>query len=172
MTVSRVLPMAEALAVADVVITATGCSEVVTAAHFDRLKDGVILANSGHFDVEIDVAALNRAATESHEIRPNLMEYRLADGKCVYLLAQGRLVGQAAAEASPADVMDLTFTLMAITIDWVARERAAFTERRVLLPPAEFTDRVAAMKLAALGITHDRLTRSQKEYVSSWTVGT
>ena len=168
----RVLPMAEALTLADVVITATGCRDVVGAAHFDSIKDGAVLANSGHFDVEIDVAALRRSATDQIAIRPNLTEYRLPNGRRVYLLAEGRLVGQAAAEASPADIMDLTFTLMAVTVEWVARERSTVTERRVILPPAEFTERVAAMKLAALGVTHDRLTRSQGEYVSSWSAGT
>jgi len=164
--------MAEALTLADVVITATGCRDVVGAADFDSIKDGAVLANSGHFDVEIDVAALRRSATDQIAIRPNLTEYRLPNGRRVYLLAEGRLVGQAAAEASPADIMDLTFTLMAVTVEWVARERSTVTERRVILPPAEFTERVAAMKLAALGVTHDRLTRSQGEYVSSWSAGT
>jgi S-adenosylhomocysteine hydrolase len=105
-------------------------------------------------------------------MRPHLAEYTLPSGKQVYLLAQGRLVGQSAAEASPADIMDLTFTLMAVTVEWAAQERNSFHKKQVLLPPAELTDRVASMKLAALGLTHDRLTPSQERYLASWGSGT
>ena len=168
----RVLPMSQAVELGDVFVTATGCREIITAADFARLKDGAILANSGHFDVEIDVASLERTAKAKTEIRPNLTEYTLTSGKQVYLLAQGRLVGQSAAEASPAEIMDLTFTLMAVTVEWAARESKAFPQNQVLLPPAEFTDRVASMKLAALGLAHDHFTPSQKEYLASWGAGT
>ena len=168
----RVLPMSQAVELGDVFVTATGCREIITAANFDRLKDGAILANSGHFDVEIDVASLERTAKAKTEIRPNLTEYTLTSGKQIYLLAQGRLVGQSAAEASPADIMDLTFTLMAVTVEWAARESKAFPKNQVLLPPPEFTDRVASMKLAALGLAHDHFTPSQREYLASWGAGT
>jgi adenosylhomocysteinase len=167
----RVLPMAEAAAVGDVFITATGCRAIITTEHFAALKDGAVLANSGHFDVEIDVAALERAAQRKTEIRPNLTEYILADGKSVYVLAQGRLVGQSAAEASPADIMDLTFTLMAMTVEWAVQQRD-LGGQQIQLPPAELTQRVASMKLAALGVVHDRLTATQEEYVASWAAGT
>src|SRR5262249_31942742 len=106
------------------------------------------------------------------EIRSNLVEYTLPNGKQIYLLAQGRLVGQSAAEASPADVMDLTFTLMAMTIEWVAREGRSWTTKSVRLPPPEFTVRVAAMKLAAPGLAHATLTAEQRDYLSSWSAGT
>ena len=168
----RVLPMAEAIGLGDLFVTATGCKEIISTAHLGQLKDGAVLANSGHFDVEIDVAGLERTATAKTEIRPNLVEYTLPSGKTLYLLAQGRLVGQSAAEASPADIMDLTFTLMAVTVTWAARERARLAERLIFLPPAEFTDHVAAMKLTALGVTHDRLTADQIDYVASWQSGT
>jgi len=168
----RVLAMADALALGDVFVTATGCRDVIDAAALHQIKDGAIVANSGHFDVEIDVASLERVATHRRDIRPNLVEYTLPGGKQVYLLARGRLVGQSAAEASPADVMDLTFTLMAMTIEWAAREGRSWQAKTVQLPPAEFTARVASMKLAALGLAHDTLTAGQRDYLSSWTAGT
>jgi adenosylhomocysteinase len=122
--------------------------------------------------VEIDVAGLEKTAKSKAEIRPNLTEYTLPNRKQIYLLAQGRLVGQSAAEASPADIMDLTFTLLAVTVTWAVREGGTFHKKQILLPPAELTERVASMKLAALGLAHDRLTPSQEDYVSSWGAGT
>jgi adenosylhomocysteinase len=168
----RVLPMSQAVEVGDVFVTATGCQHVITEADFAKLKDGAILANSGHSDVEIDVAALEKIAANKTKIRPHLVEYTLPSGKQVYVLAQGRLVGQSAAEASPADIMDLTFTLMAVTVVWAVRERDSLKNKHVVLPPAEFTDRVAAMKLAALGVAHDHLTPAQAHYLASWEAGT
>lgn len=166
----KVLPMAEAAPLGDVLVTATGCREVIAADHLEMLKDGAVLANSGHFDVEIDVAALETMALASDEVRPNLVQHTLPGGKRVYLLARGRLVGQSSAEASPADVMDLTFTLMAMTVEWARQQE--FASNQVLMPPAEFTELVASMKLAAMGVSHDQLTPSQREYIESWTAGT
>ncbi len=100
------------------------------------------------------------------------MGYKIAGGKHLYILAQGRLVGHSAAEASPADVMDLTFTLMAMTVEWAATRPAQFVISKVILPPADFTERVASMKLAAIGVAHDRLSESQREYIHSWAAGT
>jgi adenosylhomocysteinase len=168
----RLMPMSEAVELGDVFVTATGCRGIIAEADFPRLKDGAILANSGHFDVEIDVAALERMAVGKAEIRPHLTEYTLANGNHLALLAQGRLVGQSAAEASPADIMDLTFTLMALTVVWAAREPSLWRARQVVLPPLEFTERIAAMKLAALGLRHDHLTPSQERYLASWNLGT
>jgi adenosylhomocysteinase len=168
----RVMPMSQAAAVGDLFVTATGCANVLGEADFAKLRNGAVLANSGHFDIEIDVAALERIGLRKVEIRPHLTEYTLPNGRQVYLLAQGRLVGQSAAEASPADIMDLTFTLMAMTIAWAARERRSFPQKQVMLPPAEFTERVAAMKLAALELQHDHLTPAQERYISSWAAGT
>lgn len=168
----RVMPIEEAVKIGDLFVTATGCRDVIGEHDFVNLKDGAILANSGHFDVEVDVASLERAAMKKTTIRPNLMEYQLPAGKKIFLLAQGRLVGQSAAEASPADVMDLTFTLMAMTVEWIAQNRGELRERRVKLPPAEFTERVADLKLRALGLHHDRWTPAQREYVESWAHGT
>jgi adenosylhomocysteinase len=166
------MPMSQAVEIGDVFVTATGCRGIITGADFARLKAGAILANSGHFDVEIDVAGLERIAIRKAEIRQHLTEYTLPEGKQIYVLAQGRLVGQSAAEASPADIMDLTFTLMATTVVWAAQERGSFHKRQVLLPPAKFTEHVASMKLAALGLKHDRLAASQEQYLASWGSGT
>ena len=168
----RVMPIEEAIKIGDLFVTATGCRDVIGAEDFAHLKDGAILANSGHFDVEVNVASLERVASRKIAIRPNLMEYTLPNGKRIFVLAQGRLVGQSAAEASPADVMDLTFTLMAMTVEWIAQNRGEMRERRVKLPPPEFTERVADLKLRALGLRHDSWTPSQREYVESWAHGT
>jgi adenosylhomocysteinase len=168
----RVMPMSQAVEIGDLFVTATGCAAVLSEADLIRLKNGAVLANSGHFDVEIDVAGLERIAVAKAEIRPHLTEYTLANGRQVYVLAQGRLVGQSAAEASPADIMDLTFTLMAFTVTWAARERGTFPQKRVMLPPAEFTERVASMKLAALELQHDHLTAAQDQYLATWSSGT
>ena len=168
----RVLPMSQAVAIGDVFVTATGCRDVIAETDFEKLKDGAILANSGHFDVEIATANLDKMATAKAEIRPNLMEYTLPSGKQIYLLAQGRLVGQSAAEASPADIMDLTFTLMAVTVEWTTQENGVLTDQQVYLPPADLTERVASTKLDALGLQHDTLATAQEAYVASWTTGT
>jgi adenosylhomocysteinase len=168
----RVMPMEEAIKIGDLFVTATGCRDVIGQSNFAQLKDGAILANSGHFDVEVNVASLERIASRQTVIRPNLMEYTLPGGKRIFLLARGRLVGQSAAEASPADVMDLTFTLMAMTVEWIAHNHGELSERRVKLPPPEFTERVAELKLRALGLRHDSWTPSQREYIESWVHGT
>jgi adenosylhomocysteinase len=168
----RVMPIEDAIRLGDLFVTATGCRDVIGAEDFAHLKDGAILANSGHFDVEVNVASLDRIASRKTALRSNLMQYTLPNGRKIFLLAQGRLVGQSAAEASPADVMDLTFTLMAMTVEWIAQNRDELRERRVKLPPPEFTERVAQLKLHALGLRHDSWTPSQREYVESWAHGT
>jgi adenosylhomocysteinase len=168
----RVMAMSQAVELGDLFVTATGCADILSESDFTKLKNGAVLANSGHFDVEIDVAGLERIAVAKVEIRPHLTEFTLANGKQIYLLAQGRLVGQSAAEASPADIMDLTFTLMAVTVAWAAQERGSFPQKQVMLPPPEFTERVASMKLAALELQHDHLTAAQEQYLASWRSGT
>ena len=168
----QVLPMSQAIARGDVFVTATGCRDVIAQTDFEKLKDGAILANSGHFDVEIAATNLDNISTAKADIRPNLVEYTLPSGKQIYLLAQGRLVGQSAAEASPADIMDLTFTLMAVTVEWAIRENSVLTDRQLYLPPADLTQRVASIKLNALGLQHDTLTAAQEAYIASWATGT
>jgi len=135
------------------------------------MKDGAILANSGHFDVELDVAGLHEIAEIEAQVRPNLAEFRLPNGRSLYLLAQGRLVGQVAAEASPASVMDLSFAGLALSARYLL-EHASELPAAVLDVPAEIDEQVAARKLQALGIRLDALDEQQHAYARSWRFGT
>ena len=167
----RVLPMARAAAEADIVVTVTGGYGVVNAEHFELFKDGTILANSGHFDVEIDVAALTELAVERRRVREHVEEYLLPSGKHVYLLADGRLVGQAAAEASPAAIMDMSFANQALCTEYLVRHRGLL-EPVVYGVPVDIDAEIAGLKLAALGIEIDRLSPEQQRYMASWQSGT
>jgi adenosylhomocysteinase len=167
----RVLPMAEAVREADIVVTVTGGRGAVSAEHFEQLKDGAILANSGHFDVELDVAALREMAVERRPVREHVEEYVLPSGKRVYLLAEGRLVGQAAAEASPAALMDMSFANQALSTEYLVHNRHALAPK-VYDVPANIDRQVAELKLAALGIDIDRLSEQQEQYLRSWRSGT
>ncbi len=167
----QVLPMAEAALLGDIFVSATGMAGVIRADHFQSMKDGAILANSGHFDVEVDVASLRRLALSETEIREHLTEFRLPNGRALYLLAQGRLVGQVAAEASPASVMDLSFADQALSA------RFLFQDGQELPPgvydvPSEIDEQVANLKLQALGIRLDVLDDTQRAYQESWQLGT
>jgi adenosylhomocysteinase len=167
----QVLPMAEAAPLGDIFVTATGMSGVIRSEHFLAMKDGALLANSGHFDVEVDVASLRDLAGHEQEIREHLTEFVLPNGRILYLLAQGRLVGQVAAEASPAAVMDLSFANQALCTRYLLHEG------RTLSPgvhdvPSEIDERVARLKLQALGISLDALTEEQLSYQQSWQLGT
>ncbi len=165
----RVLPMDEAAAVGDVFLTSTGNRDVLTAGHFAVMKDGALLANAGHFDVEIDVVALTRAAVEVHRrVRPQVDAYELADGRRLLLLAEGRLANLAAAEGHPASVMDISFAVQALTVEWLA---GAVLEPGVHAVPPAIDDEVARTKLATLGVALDRLTAPQARYLSSWRPG-
>jgi adenosylhomocysteinase len=167
----EVLPMADAAKVGDVFVTVTGSRDVITVDHMAAMKPGAILCNSGHFDVEIDVAGLRSRALASRAVRPNAVEYTLPTGGPVVLLAEGRLVGQSAAEASPAQVMDMTFATQSLVIEYLV------TEGRDLAPgvhpvPRAIDERVAREKLHSLGVRPDELTRSQLAYASGWEAGT
>ena len=162
----RVLPMAEAAPVGDVFLTSTGNRDVLTAAHFAVMKDGALLANAGHFDVEIDVPGLHDAAVEVHRhVRPQVDAFALPDGRRLLLLAEGRLANLAAAEGHPASVMDISFAVQALTVEWLARTAL---EPGVHAVPAAIDDEVARTKLAALGVGLDRLSPPQSRYLSSW----
>src|SRR5947209_2539495 len=147
----RVMPMAEAVKEADIIVSATGGTEIVSRAHFANLKDGVLLCNSGHFDVEIDVKGLKEIAVSHKMVRNNTEEYLLPSGQRVYLLAEGRLVGQAAAEASPASVMDMSFADQALATEWLIQNQASL-EPKVYDIPSEIDLGVATLKLATLGV--------------------
>lgn len=167
----EVLPMAEAAPLGDIFVTATGMSGVIRAEHIVEMKDGAILANSGHFDVEVEVAELKRLAVRETEVRNNLTEYELEEGRSVYLLAQGRLVGQVAAEASPAAVMDLSFGGLALSARYLL-EHADHLSAAVHDVPAEIDAQIAALKLEALGVRLDVLDARQHQYARSWKLGT
>ena len=162
----RVLPMAQAAAIGDVFVTVTGNRDVLTAEHVAVMRDGAVLANAGHFDVEVDVAGLESTAVEVHRrVRPHVDEYLLADGRRVLLVAEGRLANLAAAEGHPAAVMDMSFAVQALTVEWLVRTDLAPGVHDV---PAEIDAEVARTKLAALGVVVDELTPAQATYLSSW----
>ncbi len=167
----EVLPMAEAAPLGDIFVTATGMAGVMREEHFLALRHGAILANSGHFNVEIDVEGLRKLAGEPTPIREHLAEYHLPNGRSVYLLAQGRLVGQVAAEASPASIMDLSFADQALSTAYLLGKGDTLPPG-VYEVPVEIDQQVAARKLRALGIRLDSLNEAQVAYGQSWRTGT
>ncbi|HVA61322.1 MAG TPA: adenosylhomocysteinase [Mycobacteriales bacterium] len=167
----QVLPMAEAARVGDVFLTVTGNRDVLRAEHFAVMKDGAILANSGHFDIEIDVRALEAACVERRDkIRHQTDEYVMADGRRLLLLAEGRLVNLGAAEGHPAAVMDMSFADQALTAEWLI-EHAKELSPGVYEVPERIDKEVARLKLAAMGVTLDVLTPEQEAYLNSWEQG-
>lgn len=165
---NEVMPMHAAAPLGDIFITATGCKDVITSGHFDKMKDGAILCNAGHFDVEVDVRALERAAVSRFERKPNITGYRMADGRTLNLLASGRLVNLAAGNGHPAEIMDMSFGLQALCVEYVAKNFAKLEKGRVYDVPAELDIEVARLKLAAMGAGIDALTDAQKEYLKGW----
>lgn len=164
-------PMRQVAPRADIIITVTGNCEVVSRAVVSRVKNGCILANAGHFDVEIDVAGLKKMAVKTWVARPQVTAYQLRRGKIVYLLSQGRLVNLAAAEGHPAAVMDMSFAGQALAARYLVKHGRGL-EPRVYSLPAELDERIAKLKLESLGIKHDRLTARQRKYLNSWRGGT
>ena len=167
----QVLPMSEAAPLGDIFVTATGMAGVIRPEHFLAMKDGAILANSGHFDVEVDVASLRDLAISETEIREHMTEFRLPGGKALYLLAQGRLVGQVAAEASPASVMDLSFADQALSARYLFQFAQDLPPAIYDVPP-EIDEQVASLKLQALSVRLDTLNDAQRAYQDSWQYGT
>jgi adenosylhomocysteinase len=166
-----VMPMAEAVQRADVIVTATGNKEVIAAHHYAAMKDGAILANTGHFNVEIDIKSLEEQSTASREVRNLVQEYTLPNGRRVYLLADGRLINLAAAEGHPASVMDMSFANQALAAEWMVKEHAGL-EKRVYEVPADIDAEIARLKLEAEGFRIDELTEAQRKYLASWDEGT
>ncbi|HYT00311.1 MAG TPA: adenosylhomocysteinase [Thermoplasmata archaeon] len=167
----EVLPMRAAAKIADFIVTATGCKDIVTGAHFVSLKDGVVLANAGHFDNEISKADLERDSKGKRPVREFVDEYTLRDGKRVYLLAEGRLVNIAAGQGHPVEIMDMSFAIQAVAAGYLA-EHAAKLKPRVYPVPQDLDLKVARLKLDSLGIRIDRLTKEQRAYLDSWQEGT
>ena len=169
-----VMPMAEAAALGYLFITATGCSGVITAEHFEKMKDGAILCNAGHFDVEVDVKYLEENALEKFEARPNIMGYQLPNGRTVFVLAEGRLVNLASGDGHPAEIMDMSFAIQALSARYLVENRDRLPKsgagsRGIVLPvPKEIDDEVARRKLAAWGVAIDTLRQEQETYLSGW----
>ncbi len=167
-----VMPMAEAAKIADVICTVTGNTSIVRREHFALLKDGAVIANSGHFNVELDLEALAKLAKRVVKgIRPNLDAYHLKNGRKVYVVGEGRLANLAAAEGHPASVMDMSFATQALTSEHAARNHKSFTAK-VYEVPKSIDREVARLKLATMGIRIDRLTPEQSKYLESWQEGT
>jgi adenosylhomocysteinase len=166
----EVAPMRQAIREADVAVTVTGDRDILTAEHFRAAKDGLIIANSGHFDVEIDKVALAELATRVTRVRENVEEYALEDGRRINLIAEGRLVNLGAAEGHPAAVMDMSFADQALSLEWLSKQRQL--DVRVHDVPPEIDAEVARVKLGTMAIEIDRLTAVQDRYLHSWTEGT
>jgi adenosylhomocysteinase len=166
-----VMPLREAARVGDVFVTVTGDTGVIRREHLEVMKDGAILANAGHFDVEIDKRALDDLAEGKRRIRGSVDEYRLGDGRRLHLLGEGRLVNLAAAEGHPAAVMDMSFANQALSVEWVVKQRGSLTPG-VYAVPAEIDAEVSRLKLHAMGVEIDALTSEQEEYLRSWEQGT
>jgi len=166
-----VMKMEKAATIGDIFVTVTGNKHVIDAKHLKKMKDGAIVANSGHFDNEINVEWLEKNAVRKEEIRNNVTEYTLKDGRKIYLLAEGRLVNLAAAEGHPSEVMDMSFSNQALAVKWIV-ENAGKLENKVYKVPDEIDREVAKRKLAAMGIKIDKLTKEQIEYMREWKEGT
>jgi adenosylhomocysteinase len=167
----EVMPIRDAARVGDVFVTVTGNTSVLRGEHFEVMKGGAILANSGHFDVEIDKQALAGLAVQVRRIREFVDEYRMADGRRINLLGEGRLINLAAAEGHPAAVMDMSFANQALSVEWIVRE-ATGLEPRVYGVPEDIDSEVAKLKLAAMGVDVDQLTEEQRAYITQWQHGT
>jgi adenosylhomocysteinase len=167
----RVMPLAEAAPLGDIFITVTGDVNVIDRSHMEAMKDGAILANSGHFNVELNLEGLAAMAESRREARPLVEEFRLGDGRRLFVLGEGRLINLAAAEGHPASVMDMSFANQALCVEYLAlREQRLPIDVHTV--PREIDEEVARLKLASMGITIDTLTPEQERYLSSWEVGT
>ena len=167
----RVMPMLEASAVGDIFITLTGDKNVIDGSHMEVMKDGAILANSGHFDSEINLEALAAMAEGRRQVRAFVEEFRLGDGRRLFLLGEGRLINLTAAEGHPASVMDMSFANQALSVEHLVRQEQRLSPE-VYTVPREIDDEIARLKLAAMGVHIDELTEEQRAYLSSWEAGT
>ena len=163
----RVMKMDEAAKYGDIFVTATGCKDVIVQRHFEMMKDNVILCNSGHFDCEVDVAALRGMATETMERRAGIEGFRMPDGRILNVLAEGRLVNLAAGNGHPAEIMDMSFAVQALSLEWLVKHKEEL-EKRVYDIPDEIDDQIGRVKLASMGLSIDTLTPEQEAYLSGW----
>ena len=160
----EVMPMRDAAKIGDIFVTVTGCSHVITKEHFETMKDGAILSNAGHFDVEVDMAGLEALAVEKYEARHNIQAYVLPNGKTLFTIAEGRLVNLAAADGHPAEIMDMSFAIQALSAEYLVRRKAEL-KPGVIPVPRELDEAVARRKLAAMGVEIDTLSAAQAEYL-------
>lgn len=167
----QVLPMSDAAGIGDIFITLTGDINVIRKEHFLRMKDGAIVANSGHFNVEIDIPALEKLSRKKKRIREFVDEYVLANGRKIYLLGEGRLINLAAAEGHPAQVMDMSFANQALSAEYIIKHHKGL-KNHVYAVPEAIDKNIARLKLKSMGIRIDTLTGEQKKYLSSWELGT
>jgi adenosylhomocysteinase len=167
----EVLPMERAAQVGDIFVTATGDKSVITREHILQMKDGAILANTGHFNVEIEIPALRSLAVETRTLRQFVDEFKLEDGRRIYLIADGRLVNLSAAEGHPAQVMDMSFANQALSAEYVVANATSF-EKKVYPVPEEIDTEIARLKLETMGVAIDELTEEQAKYLASWDEGT
>jgi adenosylhomocysteinase len=167
----QVMPMEKAAKIGDVFITVTGDKKIINRSHFINMRDGAILCNSGHFNVEIDIPALEELSESIRTVRPLVQEYKLKDGKKIYLLGEGRLINLAAAEGHPAVVMDMSFANQALTVEYLLKNGKSL-DNRVYSVPTDIDEHVAQLKLKSMGVEIDVLSEEQERYLTSWKEGT
>jgi len=167
----RVMPMEQAAPLGDFFVTVTGNIHVIRGEHFTRMKDGAIVCNSGHFNVELDIPALEKLSKKRKLIRPGVEQFTLKGGNRVSLLGEGRLVNLATAEGHPSSVMDMSFANQALSAEYIVRNYKML-ERKVYPVPATIDKEIARLKLAGMGMQIDQLTPEQKKYLASWEMGT
>ena len=167
----QVMPIAEASAIGDIFVTLTGNKNVIRAEHFRKMKDGAIVCNSGHFNVEVDIPALEKMAISHRKVRPFVEEYTFSHGRRINLLGEGRLINLVAAEGHPAAVMDMSFSNQALAAEYLAKEGSSL-EVKVYQVPEEIDRTIAELKLKSMGINIDKLTPEQQKYLTSWSEGT
>jgi adenosylhomocysteinase len=167
----RVMPMAEAAKIGDVFITVTGNKSILAHEHFERMKDGAVISNSGHFNVEIDIPALEKLASGRKLVRPFVEEFSMKDGRKIYLLGEGRLINLAAAEGHPASVMDMSFANQALASEYMVKNSSQLKPQVYSVPEA-IDRQIAKLKLESMGIQVDKLTPDQEQYLASWSEGT
>ena len=163
----RVMPMDEAARYGDVFVTVTGCKDVITPKHFEVMKNNAILTNAGHFDCEVDVAGLAKMAVRREVRRENIEGFTLPDGRVLNVIGEGRLVNLAAGNGHPAEIMDMSFAVQALALEWLVKHRDGL-EKKLYQVPAEIDDQIGRVKLAAMGLSIDTLTPEQEAYLNGW----
>ena len=165
----RIMKMDDAAPLGDIFVTATGCKDIIVERHFHKMKSDVLLCNAGHFDCEVDVATLRRIALAEKEERKNIVGYTLADGRVLHVLGEGRLVNLACGGGHPAEIMDMSFSVQALSLEWLLKHRDSL-EKKLYCVPDSIDEEIGRTKLAAMGLEIDELTEDQKQYLAGWKV--